>query len=180
MGNEIAQNWMFLKIRWMADPKTEWIAGGARPPERNGTQEQCQSQEGIIWAGSFIFQPQVLKSQQGVKPAVEAVSHGNGTMCVCTCTFRSPATLPSWPSSSLTAIAPCPRRRGSSTSATCSTWGSSRRCGTRSSTRPCRGRGRPCCRGEGTITQHIFDLCSRINQLETPTKIRSMPAISTN
>ena len=28
-------------------------------------------------AGSFIFQLQVLKSQQGVKPAVQAVRHGN-------------------------------------------------------------------------------------------------------
>ena len=56
--------------------------------ERNRTHEQCQSQQGIIWAGSFIFQPQVLKSQQGVKPAVQAVSHGNDAMCMFTCTFK--------------------------------------------------------------------------------------------
>ncbi len=57
MGKEIAQKLIFLKISLMADPKTEWIAGGPRPLERKRTQEQCQSQEGIIWAVSFIFQP---------------------------------------------------------------------------------------------------------------------------
>ncbi len=72
LGNEIAQNRMFLKISWMADLNTEQIAGGARPQERNRTKEQSQSQEGIIWAGAFIFQPQVLKSEQGIKPAVQA------------------------------------------------------------------------------------------------------------
>ncbi len=39
---------------------------------RNRTQGQCQSQEGIIWAGPFISQPQALKSQRGVKPAGQA------------------------------------------------------------------------------------------------------------
>ena len=57
------------------------------PLERKRTQEQCQSQEGIFWAGSFIFQTQVLKYQWGVKPAVQAVSRGNDTMCKCTCTL---------------------------------------------------------------------------------------------
>ncbi len=42
----------------------------------------------IVWAGSFIFQPQMLECQQGVKPAVQAVCHGNDMICMCTCTFK--------------------------------------------------------------------------------------------
>ncbi len=30
----------------------------------------------------------MLKSQRGVKPAVQAVSHGNDATCMCTCTFN--------------------------------------------------------------------------------------------
>ncbi len=51
------------------------------------TQEECQSQQGIIWVASFIFQLRVLKFQRGVKPAVQAVCHGNDTMWTCTCTL---------------------------------------------------------------------------------------------
>ncbi len=63
---------MLLKISWMVDPKTEWIAYGPRPLERNKTQEHHQSQEGIIWAGCFIFQPQVSTRSQACSSSCQS------------------------------------------------------------------------------------------------------------
>ncbi len=69
-------------------PKTKGFAGDPRSLEMKGLQEQHQGQEGSIWTDTLIFQLWVLKSQQGVKPAVQAVSHGNDMMYVCICTFQ--------------------------------------------------------------------------------------------
>ncbi len=82
LGNEIAQNWIFWKLAEWRILQLNELPLAQDPWRETEPQEQCQSQEGIIWVGSFIFQPQVLKSQRGVKPAVQAVSHGNVTMHV--------------------------------------------------------------------------------------------------
>ena len=45
LENEVAQNWMLLKISWITDPKTEWIASGPRSLERNRIQERFSKNE---------------------------------------------------------------------------------------------------------------------------------------
>ncbi len=77
LGNE-SFNRCFRKLAEGRDLKNKWFAGGRRPLERKTNPwTVSKSTRKHLNGHNHIPATQVLKSQGWVKPAVQAVSHGN-------------------------------------------------------------------------------------------------------